>query len=140
MNPRIARKWHKPVQNAISWEKNAKVEDYAGFWAFCRKKHEIFTNPVFKNPGRCIYIYISSWICKNIAARISLEAGRSPASSQCGRLKPRGLNVKASIQTQPRYWPVGGWVARCCVSKAQPVGRVVFGHLFYTLNVVLNNC
>ena len=31
--------------------KNAKVEDYAGFWAFCRKKHEIFTNPVFKNPG-----------------------------------------------------------------------------------------
>ena len=82
---------------------------------------------------------ISSWICKNIAARISLEAGRSPASSQCGRLKPRGLNVKASTQTQPRYWPVGGWVARCCVSKAQPVGRVVFGHLFYTLNVVLNN-
>ena len=84
-------------------------------------------------------VYISSWICKNIAARISLEAGRSPASSQCGRLKPRGLNVKASTQTQPRYWPVGGWVARCCVSKAQPVGRVVFGHLFYTLNVVLNN-
>ena len=31
--------------------KSAKVEDYAGFWAFCCKKHEIFTNPVFKNPG-----------------------------------------------------------------------------------------
>ena len=31
--------------------KNAKVEDYAGFQAFCRKKHEIFTSPVFKNPG-----------------------------------------------------------------------------------------
>ena len=89
-------------------------------------------------PGR-LWAPISSWICKNIAARISLEAGRSPASSQCGRLKPRGLNVKASTKTQPRYWPVGGWVARCCVSKAQPVGRVVFGHLFYTLNVVLNN-
>ena len=89
-------------------------------------------------PGR-LWAPISSWICKNIAARISLEAGRSPASSQCGRLKPRGLNVKASTQTQPRYWPVGGWVARCSVSKAQPVGRVVFGHLFYTLNVVLNN-
>ena len=51
VDPRIARKWHKPVQNAILWEKNAKVEDYAEFWAFCRKKHEIFTNPVFKNPG-----------------------------------------------------------------------------------------
>ena len=89
-------------------------------------------------PGR-LWAPISSWICKNIAARISLEAGRSPASGQCGRLKTGGLNVKASTQTQPRYWPVGGWVARCCVSKAQPVGRVVFGHLFYTLNVVLNN-
>ena len=76
-------------------------------------------------PGR-LWAPISSWICKNIAARISLEAGRTPAASQCGRLKPRGLNVKASTQTQPRYWPVGGWVARCCVSKAQPVGRVVF--------------
>ena len=60
-----------------------------------------------------IYIYISSWICKNIATRISLEAGHS----QYGRLKPRGLNVKASTQTQPRYWPVGGWVARCCVQS-----------------------
>ena len=58
-------------------------------------------------PGR-LWAPISSWICKNIAARISLEAGLRPASSQCGRLKPRGLNVKASTQTQPRYWPVGG--------------------------------
>ena len=71
---------------------------------------------------------ISSWIRKNMAARISPEAG--PASSQCGRLKPRGVSVKASTQTQPRYWPVGGWFAGCCVSKAEPVGRVVFGHLF----------
>ena len=62
-------------------------------------------------PGR-LWAPISSWICKNIAARISLEAGHSPASSQCGRLQPRGLNVKASTQTQPRYWPVGGWVAQ----------------------------
>ena len=31
--------------------KNAKVENYAGFQAFWPKKHEIFTNPVFKNPG-----------------------------------------------------------------------------------------
>ena len=36
--------------------KNAKVEDYAGFEALCRKKHEIFTNPVFKNPG--IYLLL----------------------------------------------------------------------------------
>ena len=58
MDPRIAREWHKPVQNAILWEKNAKVEDYAGFQAFCRKKHEIFTSPVFKNPGIIITIII----------------------------------------------------------------------------------
>ena len=31
--------------------KSAEVEDNAGFWAFCCKKHEFFTNPVFKNPG-----------------------------------------------------------------------------------------
>ena len=62
----------------------------------------------------------SSWICKNIAARISLEAGRSPASSQCGRLKPRGLNVKASTQTKPRYWPVArvGCTLLCVQSTA----------------------
>ena len=30
VDPRIARKWHKSVQNAI-YGKNAKVEDYAGF-------------------------------------------------------------------------------------------------------------
>ena len=71
----------------------------------------------------------SSWLFKNIAARFSLEARHSSASSQSGRLKPRGVSVEASTQTQPRYWPVGGWVAGCCVSKAQPVGRVVFGHI-----------
>ena len=38
--------------------KNAKVEDYAEFWAFCCKKHEIFTNPVFKNTGIYTYIHI----------------------------------------------------------------------------------
>ena len=65
MDPRIARKCHKPVQNAILWEKNAKVEDYAGFWAFCRKNHEIFTNPVFKNPGIYIYIYIQGVIFRS---------------------------------------------------------------------------
>ena len=53
------------------------------------------------------------------------------------RLKPRGLNVKASTQTQPRHWPVGGWVAGCCVSKAQPVGRVVFGHLYFECGLKL---
>ena len=47
------------------------------------------------------------------------------------RLKPRRVSLKASTQTQPRYWPVGGWVAGCCVSKAQPVLRVAFGHFYF---------
>ena len=87
-------------------------------------------------PGR-LSAQISSWFCKNIAARFSLEAGHSPVSSQCGRLKPREVSVNASTQTQPRYWPVGGWVAGCCVSKAQPVGRVVFGHLYFEYAIKL---
>ena len=57
VDPRMARRWHKCVQNAILWKKNAKVEAYQGFLAFCCKKHEIFTNPVFKNPAICIYKY-----------------------------------------------------------------------------------
>ena len=52
-----------------------------------------------------------------MAVRVSLEARRSPSSpgsSQFGRLKPRGLNVKASTQTQPGHcgssatWPACG--------------------------------
>ena len=41
--------------------KIAKVEDYAGFWAFYCKKHEIFTSPVFKNPGINTYISIEKF-------------------------------------------------------------------------------
>ena len=40
--------------------KNAKVEDYAGF---CCKKHDIFTNPVFKN---VVYLFIYLFIYLSI--------------------------------------------------------------------------
>ena len=50
--------------------KNAKVEDYAGFKAICRKKHKIFTNPVFKNPGiYCELLYIERQIVLLLSSR-----------------------------------------------------------------------
>ena len=51
MVPRIARKWHKPVPNAILWEKMQKLKIMLDFRLFAVKRHEIFTSPVFKNPG-----------------------------------------------------------------------------------------
>ena len=70
-----------------------------------------------------------------MAARISPEAG--PASSQCRRLKPRGVSVKASTQTRPRYGlSEGGLLA--AVSPKQRGGEGSVWTLIYTLNVVLD--
>ena len=48
VDPRIARKWHKPVQNAILWEKVQKWKIMLAFGLFAVKSMKFSLTPFSK--------------------------------------------------------------------------------------------
>jgi len=116
-----------------------RAAELACFHDFCR---HLLTNPVriicvfvsrmaFCEPGRVSRVSSAEllsefqsfgpWYLSEFARKwplkFSLEHGRSPCSSHCGRSKWRGLAVKACFSKQPRDSSNSGWVTLSLCQK-----------------------
>ena len=100
---------HVCLQNGILWARQTKSSAISCFLS----EFQVF------GPW-----YLSEFV-RRLPLKFSLEHGRSPCSSHCGRSKWRGLAVKACFSKQPRDSSNSGWVTLSCVSKAQSLGGVL---------------
>ena len=142
----LATVWprHRGVESGFLY--SVRAAELACFHDFCR---HLLTNPVrylrvclqngilraWSSNSSVISWCLSEfqafgpWYLSEFARRwplkFSLEHGRSPCSSHCGRSKWRGLAVKACFSKQPRDSSNSGWVTLSCVSKAQSLGGVL---------------
>ena len=104
---------HVCLQNGILWARPTKSSAISWFLS----EFQVF------GPW-----YLSEFV-RRLPLKFSLEHGRSPCWSHCGRSKWRGLALLACVSKQPRDSSNSGWVTSSCVSKAQSSGGVMLWDL-----------
>ena len=102
VDPRIAREWHKPVQNAILWEKMQKWKIMLDFRPFAVKGMKFSLARFSKIQVYIyIYIYISDWICQNIPTGTKHSTQRQVPMDPLPTPVLWTLNHPAPTGTQP---------------------------------------